>query len=57
MNRRVLREDIPDEDKSIVVDRGECVAEGRSTMDVEVAAEGRSTMDVEVAAECFQDGN
>ena len=45
MNRRVLREDIPDEDKPIVVDRGEC------------RVEGRSTMDVEVAAECFQDGN
>ena len=45
MNRRVLRENIPDEDKPIVVDQGECVAEGRSTMVVEVAAE------------CFQDGN
>lgn len=45
MNRRVLRENIPDEEKPIVVDRGECVVEGRSTMDVEVAAE------------CFQDGN
>lgn len=45
MNRRVLREDIPDEEKLIVVDRGEC------------RVEGRSTMDVEVAAECFQDGN
>lgn len=40
-----MREDIPDEDKPIVVDRGERVAEGRSTMDVEVAEE------------CFQDGN
>lgn len=45
MNRRVLRENIPDEDKPIVMDQGECVAEGRSTMVVEVAAE------------CFQDGN
>lgn len=45
MNRRVLRENIPDEDKPIVVDQGECVAEGRSTMVVEVAEE------------CFQDGN
>ena len=27
MNRRVLREDIPDEDKPIVVDRGECRVE------------------------------
>ena len=45
MNRRVLREDIPDEEKPIIVDQGECVAEGRSTMVVEVAEE------------CFQDGN
>ena len=45
MNRRVMREDIPDEEKPIIVDRGEC------------RVEGRSTMDVEVAAECFQDGN
>lgn len=45
MNRRVLREDIPDGEKPVVVDRGEC------------RVEGRSTMDVEVAAECFQDGN
>ena len=34
MNRRVLREDIPDEEKPIIVDQGECVAEGRSTMAV-----------------------
>lgn len=45
MNRRVLRENIPDEEKPIIVDQGECVAEGRSTMVVEVAEE------------CFQDGN
>ena len=45
MNRRVLRENIPDEEKPIIVDRGEC------------RVEGRSTMDVEVAEECFQDGN
>ena len=45
MNRRVLRENIPDEEKPIIVDQGECVVEGRSTMAVEVAAE------------CFQNGD